>query len=131
MNWMSLDTSPKSLTAEYLRDQFLMHPHIIRWREELGHWTRQLDWASSDEFPEAYAWLDVESGNLVLIEAVGDEGSVGVVTARLRVGSTGFVLDLVDPDKARYGAGSDRSLPGMLALTLGSVTSIPALKLPS
>jgi len=94
VHWMSLITHRDSADAAWLKERFAVrlddyrHPHLGSSAP-----TRQLDWVLRD--PDVSAWLELTTGSLILIEAVGgEELGCGWITARMHVQPAQHTIDL-------------------------------------
>ena len=94
MHWIPLNTHRDSADAAWLKERFAVVPDDFR-HPQLGSSTptRQLDWVLRD--PDVSAWLELITGSLILIEAVGgEELGCGWITARMYVQPAQHTVEL-------------------------------------
>lgn len=113
---MPLNTHRESADAAWLKERFAVrlddysHP-------QLGSSTptRQLDWVLRT--PDVSAWLELTTGSLLLIEAIGgEELGCGWLTARMHVQPAQHTIDLHPPqDYVRESVGGRKSHANVLA----------------
>jgi hypothetical protein len=127
MTWMTLDTDRKSDDAVWLRDSFPVdyskYPHPMLGGDRP---TRALDWSVKTHRP--CGWVDLTSGSLMLIEAIGTaERGGGTITARLWIAPANRIVQLADP--RRY---TDEETPegGDYSAVLGKVLTDITARLP-
>lgn len=94
MTWMTLDTHRNSQDAEWLRDTFPVelakYPHQVLGGELP---TRALDWTLQE--PAPLGWVDLSTGTLLLIEAIGAESlGGGTIIARLWIAPSNRIVEL-------------------------------------
>lgn len=93
-------------------------------------WARGLEERYPPDGDAPAAWLEVISGNLVLVEVVGAEEREGVVQARLWVQASQATVDLLGGEIVRYGKRS-QSREQAVASVVALVSAIAALELPT
>lgn len=109
VTWMTLNVHRTAKDAEWLRSAFPLEladyraPHL-----GLNDPTRELDWVLRTPGPQA--WVNVDTGSLILIESVGGESEgAGTVLARLWLAPASQFIELAEP--RHY---SDWERPGVL-----------------
>lgn len=97
VTWMTLNVHRAAKDAEWLRAAFPLEltdyraPHL-----GLNEPTRELDWVLRTPGPQA--WVNVDTGSLILIESVGEESEgVGTVLARLWLAPASRFIELAEP----------------------------------
>jgi len=97
MTWMTLNTHRNSEDAEWLRNAFPVdlatYPHQLLGGELP---TRALNWTVQE--PAPLGWVDLSTGTLLLIEAIGAESlGGGTIIARLWVAPSNRIVELARP----------------------------------
>lgn len=94
MTWMTLETHRTSDDAAWLRDtfpvDFAKYPHQVLAGEQP---TRALSWTLQE--PRPLGWVNLSTGSLLLIEAIGSETrGGGTLTARLWIAPVNRIVEL-------------------------------------
>lgn len=137
MAWLQLNTSPRSPHVPLLLASFPIDFEELR-KVAGAHrpeWERGLEERYRLDKSDPVAWLDIVTGNLVLVETIGAEDREGVVLARLLVQAGGHVIDLLPYRPIRYAENGlyGRGLPiraDAVREALTHVSAIAALGIP-
>lgn len=119
--WLNLSTKKNTPVVEMLRSKFPVQGE------------RGLEW----EVPprdgwRAIAWVDTETGNLVLVEPEGKFMELGIVSARLWLAALDLIVPLDLETKNRYANDFDRDnmpSPPMVEQVTRTVSEAAAKKL--
>ena len=95
-----------------------------------GPATRQLDWTIHAAATDPKAWIDIDNGNLVLIEAVGFQTEDrGVISGKLYIAAADHIVE-ISPEK-HFLAAQDGSVPSFheaaAAALRDVVSAVPGL----
>jgi len=119
---MPLITHRDSADAAWLKERFAVRLDDYR-HPQLGSSapTRQLEWVLRN--PDVSAWLELTTGSLILIEAVGgEELGCGWITARMHVQPAQHTIDLHPrQDYTAESVGGRKSHANVLAAVIEQV----------
>lgn len=94
-SWMRADLEVGSRNRELFRRRF---PSLAE-----GQHIRQLDWAYNLPEMRPHGWINLDNGNMVLVEAVGkDQSYDGSISARYWIAAVDTVIDLRPGESQRY-----------------------------
>lgn len=95
MDWLALNVE---------QHHELLVEHFPVEVEDGRGWKRGIDLSMHHERDRSRAWVEVSTGNLLLIDWVGAElGHIGRVHAWLWIAATGLLVSLVDRSASFYG----------------------------
>jgi hypothetical protein len=131
MPWLQLSTSRHSPHIPLLLASFPIDIEELR-KVAGAHrpdWERGLESNYHLDQSASAAWLDVVTGNLVLVEAIGAEDREGIVLARLLVQAGGQVVDLLPDRPNRYAENGlyGRRLPIRAVAVREALTHVSAI----